>query len=1016
MDLRQSTASQTIMIGPFLDNTNGDDEEPSFTIANTDIKIWKFGATSNVNKNSGGATFASVGMYYIVLDATDTSVLGALKVLVHFAGSLYVFENFNVVTAEYYDTKYGTDHFTVDLTAAALTAVQAEVDTALGNYAGPTRVEATSDKDEILAEVADQGQDGLLADHTITGSQGKKLGDVGTVGDVWISGTRTLTAGTKDTEIDAIKTVTDVIPNSGAMTSIAQETTLDTVDTVVDLIKVDTSRVDGLIEESTGDQFTTKALNQAPSGTGGDATEAKQDTIITNIGSLKDFDPDTDDVAVVIDVTNQVAADMIAISGDSVAADNLELGWNGTGIIGDNYPSTQQQVGNLSTAAGGLGRLISSFVKDNAEPETNDYESTQEGDGVYHIVEDDGGNTGFYYQALVGGNGVATSFRWKGYLQSNGDTITVSYWDWISSTYKTIIILSGSNSTTPVEEVFEVPTGATGTGVNRGVVRLRFSSATATAIATDYLACIFSVVAESVGYSNGQIWIDTNASNTNTEIYVDGVADNPVSTWAAFLTLSAAIGITDAHIINGSTIQLSDNSDNFSLFGDNWILDLNGQSVAGAYFQGAIVSGVCLATSEVHFEGCDVGIISVQSGHFDFCSFSGIVTHTLTGDYNYHNCYSKVPGIGGPTFTKTSGQVVTAQWRNWAGSITASSVQTNDIMTISGPELNAVVLNGVDATIKLSGGYESLADNRTGSPVLVNGAFKRSDVTDTLTDTNELQTNQGNWLTAVGFSVHSAADVWTVATRTLTSFGTLIADIWTNVTRTLTAGTKDTEIDAIKTITDAIPNSGTMTSIAQDSTVSKEATAAKDATVAKEATKFNPANDDVAVVTLVETTTTNTDMVGTDSAALASDLTTHDGKLDTVGGKVDDIETKVDLIPTTAMRGTDNAALASALVTHESNLAAVDGKVDVIQAVTDVIPDSGEMTSIAQEATVDNVETKIDLVQVDITLLRGMVAGSWAFIDDQWIFYNEAGDEIKRYDMTKEGAPDTSAPDARTIV
>lgn len=36
-------------------------------------------------------------------------------------------------------------------------------------------------------------------------------------------------------------------------------------------------------------------------------------------------------------------------------------------------------------------------------------------------------------------------------------------------------------------------------------------------------------------------------------------------------------------------------------------------------------------------------------------------------------------------------------------------------------------------------------------------------------------------------SSHSAADVWAVGTRTLTSFGTLVADIWAYATRTLTA-------------------------------------------------------------------------------------------------------------------------------------------------------------------------------------------------------------------------------------
>ncbi len=36
-------------------------------------------------------------------------------------------------------------------------------------------------------------------------------------------------------------------------------------------------------------------------------------------------------------------------------------------------------------------------------------------------------------------------------------------------------------------------------------------------------------------------------------------------------------------------------------------------------------------------------------------------------------------------------------------------------------------------------------------------------------------------------SSHSAADVWSVGTRTLTSFGTLVADIWSYTTRTLTS-------------------------------------------------------------------------------------------------------------------------------------------------------------------------------------------------------------------------------------
>lgn len=55
-------------------------------------------------------------------------------------------------------------------------------------------------------------------------------------------------------------------------------------------------------------------------------------------------------------------------------------------------------------------------------------------------------------------------------------------------------------------------------------------------------------------------------------------------------------------------------------------------------------------------------------------------------------------------------------------------------------------------------------------------------------DTNELQTNQGNWLTATGFSTHSAADVWLSATRTLTSYGSLAGDTASAVWDTLLTG------------------------------------------------------------------------------------------------------------------------------------------------------------------------------------------------------------------------------------
>jgi len=67
-----------------------------------------------------------------------------------------------------------------------------------------------------------------------------------------------------------------------------------------------------------------------------------------------------------------------------------------------------------------------------------------------------------------------------------------------------------------------------------------------------------------------------------------------------------------------------------------------------------------------------------------------------------------------------------------------------------------------------------------------------TDLNAILNDTNELQTNQGNWITATGFSTHSAASVWSVGTRALTDKAGFalstagIKAIWDQLTNVLT--------------------------------------------------------------------------------------------------------------------------------------------------------------------------------------------------------------------------------------
>jgi hypothetical protein len=146
--LRQSTASQEVLLGPFLDDTDGKTAETGLTIANTDIKLWVTGATAEVSKNSGGATHVAAGRYYCVLDATDTATIGPGEINVHVAGALPVRREFTVLSAAVYDVLFGT----------------------------------TAPSTHTAAAVADAVWDEPSGDHTTNGTTGKLIG---VAADLW---------------------------------------------------------------------------------------------------------------------------------------------------------------------------------------------------------------------------------------------------------------------------------------------------------------------------------------------------------------------------------------------------------------------------------------------------------------------------------------------------------------------------------------------------------------------------------------------------------------------------------------------------------------------------------------------------------------------------------------------------------------------------------------------------------------------------------------------------------------
>lgn len=110
--------------------------------------------------------------------------------------------------------------------------------------------------------------------------------------------TDTASRNASKADVSGLATSTEVTAVGSAVTGNASA--IAVIDTVVDAIKVTTDKLDtALVLDGSVYQYTVNALENAPSGGGGggDATLAKQNTIIADIAALNDFDPSSQTVA-----------------------------------------------------------------------------------------------------------------------------------------------------------------------------------------------------------------------------------------------------------------------------------------------------------------------------------------------------------------------------------------------------------------------------------------------------------------------------------------------------------------------------------------------------------------------------------------------------------------------------------------------------------------------------------------------------------------------------------------------
>lgn len=202
--LRQATAVD-VLIGPFVDSTDGDAEEIGLTIAQADVRLSTNGQPAAQKNDATTCAHDADGFYNCELDATDTVTVGQLTLYVHVAGALAVRHDYQVIEEAVYDALYA---------AAAAGYGTAQTGDSFARLGAPAGASLAADIAAIEAQTDD------------IGIAGAGLTALATAANL----------ATVDTVVDAIKAVTDLLPDAGALSSLSTAAALATVDSVVDAI------------------------------------------------------------------------------------------------------------------------------------------------------------------------------------------------------------------------------------------------------------------------------------------------------------------------------------------------------------------------------------------------------------------------------------------------------------------------------------------------------------------------------------------------------------------------------------------------------------------------------------------------------------------------------------------------------------------------------------------------------------------------------------------------------------
>lgn len=291
MHLLRANTAVDVLIGPFVDSTDGNTDETGLTITQADVRLSKNGQNMAQKNDANACTHDELGYYNCPLDATDTNTEGQLDIIVHESGALSVLMRCEVLSEAAWDSLFvAKDDGFMDVNIKTIGRSDTQeteannLETACANYSATRGLSGTA----LPAAAADAAgglpisdAGGLDLDAQIGTDIDAILTDTGTT----IPGTITTMQGNvTDILADTNELQTDDIPTLIAALPTAAEnrTEMDSNSTQLAAIVADTNelqtdlanggRLDLILDELTSQ---------------GDTNETKLDTIITDTNELQ---------------------------------------------------------------------------------------------------------------------------------------------------------------------------------------------------------------------------------------------------------------------------------------------------------------------------------------------------------------------------------------------------------------------------------------------------------------------------------------------------------------------------------------------------------------------------------------------------------------------------------------------------------------------------------------------------------------------------------------------------------